>query len=110
VIYTTQTGAVGVCKLISKEDFNVLSALQKRLSEHLQMLVPISHDEIRFNFSAVEDEEYLPVASLRTNLIDGDFITKFLTVGQDLRDQIEKEMNMDVTEFIQRFHQGLLFV
>lgn len=76
VIYTTQSGAVGVCKLISKEDFDVLSVLQTKLSETVPMLVPISHEELRFNYSAVEDEEYLQGAFVATNLIDGDFITK----------------------------------
>lgn len=109
MIYTTQTGAVGVCKLISKEDHAVLLAIQRKLSECLPMLVPISHDEIRFNYSAIEDEVYSPQVSLKTNLIDGDFVMRFLTVKQEVKDRIEKEMNMNVTVFLQNFHESLLF-
>ena len=109
LIFTTQSGGVGVCKLISKEDYKVLRGLQMLLSERLQMLVPLSHDEIRFNYSAVDDVEYSPLPFSETNLIDGDFIMRFFTLARDIKDQIEKEMNMNVTEFIQNFQRGLLF-
>lgn len=111
ILYTTIGGAVGLCKQLTKEEYDLFIRIQSRLNDLIPMLVPVSHSELRFNYSNIEDEDY-ETQVVKSNLIDGEFVMKYLTLSDDLKEQIAKEVHMtmlDLDEKIVNFNQQLLF-